>query len=290
MLSTRIITGTLLIASLIGLVWVDTMISVGSIQGGILLMGIFAVVLIPLAGREAAAMLGRCDVAAPMILVATVALWMFGSAIAAGWLSACNPVLAIYLALLAAPVGLATALIAGSWGGRIKGAWTGAGSVLGVATWIGLGSAFWIIACAGHSTWLVAALLLVVKMGDNGAYFTALLIARHKLIPWLSPGKTIEGLLGGLVLASIAGAVLALLSRGSAPENELCIVAGAVGGLLLALTGALGDLAESLLKRAADIKDSGRIIPGMGGVLDVLDSPLAAGPIAFMTLVLGTAG
>ena len=290
MLFTRIITGTILIASLIGLVWIDSLVSIGTIQGGVVLLGVFAVILVPLASREAGAMLGRCGAEVPGFLVVAVALWILACAIAAGWMAKSHPLLAVYLALLAAPVALATSLLAGSWGGRITGTWTNAGSILAVTTWIGLGSAFWILACAEHSTWLVAGLLLVVKMGDIGAYFTGMLLGKRPLIPWLSPGKTIEGLIGGLLLGGIAGVVLALISRGSAPENELCIAAGAIGGVLLALSGALGDLAESLLKRAADIKDSGRILPGMGGVLDVLDSPLAAGPVAMLTLVLGTAG
>ena len=80
-----------------------------------------------------------------------------------------------------------------------------------------------------------------------------------------------------------------MISQGATPPNQLSILAGIIGGVFLTMAGALGDLAESLLKRVADVKDSGKTIPGMGGVLDVLDSPLVAGPIAFLVLMLGTA-
>ena len=290
MLFTRIITGTILIASLLGLAWVDSLVSVGTLQGGLVLLGLFAIVIVPLAALEAASMLRGAGVHAPGGLVVIVSLWMLLGACGAGWLTPKYPSLAVLLALLAAPSALAISLFACAWGQRIKGAWTSACSVLGVSTWIGLASAFWLLACAGHSIWLVAGLLLVVKMGDIGAYFTGMLMGKHRLIPWLSPGKTVEGLLGGLVLGGVAGLLLAVISSGSAPQNQLSITAGIVGGVLLTLSGALGDLAESLLKRAAEVKDSGRSIPGMGGVLDVLDSPLAAGPVAMLVLVLGTAG
>ena len=68
------------------------------------------------------------------------------------------------------------------------------------------------------------------------------------------------------------------------------MTAGVIGGVSLALVGGLGDLLESLLKRAAGAKDSGSVLPGMGGILDVLDSPLVAGPIAWLVLRLGTGG
>ncbi|MCH2162551.1 MAG: phosphatidate cytidylyltransferase, partial [Phycisphaerales bacterium] len=175
-------------------------------------------------------------------------------------------------------------------GQRIEGSWTSAAGLLGIAVWTGLLPAFWVLAARDHSAWLVAGLLLVVKMGDIGAYFSGLALGRHKLIPWLSPGKTVEGLIGGLILGGLAGMALSMLSASAQPANQLCMVAGVVGGVLLAFLGALGDLAESLLKRAAGSKDSGRLLPGMGGILDVVDSPLVTGPVAYFLVFLGTGG
>ncbi len=128
--------------------------------------------------------------------------------------------------------------------------------------------------------------MFVAKLTDIGAYFTGLLAGRHKLVPWLSPKKTWEGLAGG-ILTAIAGALgLGLLLdqsdlvrfdhlRLSAP------LALSLFGLVMALFATAGDLAESLIKRDAEVKDSGDSVPGMGGVLDVADSALLAAPVAW---------
>jgi phosphatidate cytidylyltransferase len=128
--------------------------------------------------------------------------------------------------------------------------------------------------------------IFLVKITDVGAYFSGRLLGRHKMIPWLSPKKTWEGLVGGIVLAllcAVAGggwlrAAGALPGAGglvAAPWDLLIL-----GGLMAAFSVA-GDLCGSLLKRDADAKDSGRLLPGMGGMLDVLDSPLLAAPVAW---------
>ncbi|MFQ5806498.1 MAG: phosphatidate cytidylyltransferase [Phycisphaerae bacterium] len=128
--------------------------------------------------------------------------------------------------------------------------------------------------------------MFLVKMTDVGAYFTGRLFGRHKLIPWLSPNKTWEGFVGGM-LATIVCAVgvgsylhhagIATLANGpfAYPGGLICF------GLLMAVFSVAGDLAASLLKRDAAVKDSGELIPGMGGVLDILDSPLLAAPVAW---------
>ncbi|MGD0898216.1 MAG: phosphatidate cytidylyltransferase [Thermoguttaceae bacterium] len=126
----------------------------------------------------------------------------------------------------------------------------------------------------------MASWIITVKMGDIGAYTTGRLIGRHKLYPRLSPGKTIEGAAGALVF-SCAGAWASLAWL--AP-----LVAGRplwswlVYGLLLGITGMLGDLAESVLKRDAGVKDSSRWMPGFGGTLDILDSLLLSAPVAWL--------
>jgi phosphatidate cytidylyltransferase len=135
-----------------------------------------------------------------------------------------------------------------------------------------------------NSAWVLLWVLMVTKSCDIGAYFVGRAIGRHKLIPWLSPGKTWEGLAGGVVFSVVvAWAGLWLLARGSEAPVPAWWVA-VVPGAALALVGQAGDLFESILKRDAGIKDSGRSLPGFGGVLDVIDSPILAAPVAFLWL------
>jgi phosphatidate cytidylyltransferase len=128
----------------------------------------------------------------------------------------------------------------------------------------------------------LASLVLVVKMCDTGAYTVGRLIGRRKLAPLLSPGKTIEGAVGGLVwgvAASVAAFtfVVPALGPAAAPWWRW-----AAYGAAVALSGTLGDLAESLLKRDLGRKDSSPWMPGFGGVLDLLDSILLAAPVAWL--------
>ena len=127
----------------------------------------------------------------------------------------------------------------------------------------------------------LASLIVVVKACDTGAYTVGRLIGRHKLAPVLSPGKTIEGALGGLAFACLGScATFAYLERGT-------LLGWIVFGLILGLAGMLGDLAASLIKRDVGVKDSSRWLPGFGGVLDLLDSLLLAAPVAWLCWALG---
>src|SRR5262249_23507982 len=122
---------------------------------------------------------------------------------------------------------------------------------------------------------------------DIGAYFTGKAIGRHKLIPWLSPGKTWEGLFGGIAAAALVAAGAAALYRHCLGTNGIGLMPcgyAAFVGALFAIAGQAGDLLESVLKRDAGVKDSGQALPGMGGVLDVLDSILLTAPLAFWML------
>lgn len=128
------------------------------------------------------------------------------------------------------------------------------------------------------STMVVLMILLVVKSTDIGAYFGGRALGRHKLILWLSPGKTWEGLICGMFTAGIVGTVCSYFVHGMDLRPQYGFIFGVViGGI-----GQVGDLLESMMKRDADVKDSGRLIPGFGGVLDVIDSPLFAAPFAYL--------
>ena len=115
-------------------------------------------------------------------------------------------------------------------------------------------------------------LILVVWGYDTGAYFTGRLIGKRHLLDHISPSKTVEGLLGGLVLATIAAGVGAFLI-GLEPWHPLII------GPVVGVVAQMGDIAESMLKRAAGRKDSGFLVPGHGGILDRIDSFLFAAPV-----------
>ncbi|HVX12828.1 MAG TPA: phosphatidate cytidylyltransferase [Pirellulales bacterium] len=129
----------------------------------------------------------------------------------------------------------------------------------------------------------LAALIIVVKMCDTGAYTVGRLIGRHKMTPRLSGGKTFEGLAGGLAFACFGSwcAFHWLLPRMAALPAAPPDYAWLVFGLVVGMAGVLGDLAESLLKRDLGRKDSSTWMPGFGGVLDVLDSILFAAPVAY---------
>lgn len=126
------------------------------------------------------------------------------------------------------------------------------------------------------STMLIVMILLVVKFTDIGAYAGGRRFGRHKLIFWLSPGKTWEGLFCGLLVAGTIGAACA------AWIAQLLWWQAFIFGIVIGGIGQLGDLLESLMKRDAEVKDSGALIPGFGGVLDVIDSPLLAAPFAYL--------
>jgi len=121
-------------------------------------------------------------------------------------------------------------------------------------------------------------IIMIVSAGDVGAYLIGKGYGRHRLAPRISPGKTWEGLAGGL----LGSAVMGTLGTFMVPGGGLArLAAGACLGLLAGLFGVAGDLGESFMKRRAGVKDSGHLLPGHGGLLDRLDS-LSAGIPAFV--------
>jgi phosphatidate cytidylyltransferase len=136
---------------------------------------------------------------------------------------------------------------------------------------------------------LLLFLIAVTKSGDIGAYLVGVSSSKlmprgnHKIIPSISPKKSWEGTIGGLVF-SIAVAILML---GMLPPScHFTFTVAIFLGIILFIGGFAGDLAESALKRTAGVKDSGKIIPGIGGVLDLLDSLIINAPIFFLLLLL----
>lgn len=132
--------------------------------------------------------------------------------------------------------------------------------------------------------YLLLWLLAVTKFTDMGAYLTGSLIGKHKMIPHVSPGKTWEGFAGAIGFALLAGwGLYALFPEALAVFGGIHHVI--MASVLLALLAVLGDLAESVVKRALDAKDSGKFLPGIGGSLDLIDSLCFTAPALWFYLV-----
>jgi phosphatidate cytidylyltransferase len=130
-----------------------------------------------------------------------------------------------------------------------------------------------------------------VKLSDTCQYFVGRALGSQKLAPRLSPGKTWEGAIGGVFLATvIASAAIATYLQGLAGLRPAYFVIVWCFNLSVAVAGIFGDLAESLLKRDAEVKDSSDWLPGFGGVLDMVDSLLFAAPIAYVWWAVGPLG
>jgi phosphatidate cytidylyltransferase len=125
-------------------------------------------------------------------------------------------------------------------------------------------------------------LITVTKFSDMGAYLTGSVIGRHQMIPHISPKKTWEGFGGALVFSLLASLALYKLMPGHLPV--LTMAHATVLGLLLGFAAVIGDLAESIIKRSTGVKNSGNMLPGIGGALDLVDSLLFTAPLLFFYL------
>jgi len=135
----------------------------------------------------------------------------------------------------------------------------------------------------GGEWWTVAGIVIVV-MTDIGAYAAGLAFGRRKLAPTISPGKTVEGFIGSIVVAVLTGVLLTWILPGLGQPWWV----GAILGLLLALVGTMGDLTESLIKRDLGVKDISTWLPGHGGFLDRLDSMLPAAAVTYVAYLVIT--
>jgi phosphatidate cytidylyltransferase len=127
--------------------------------------------------------------------------------------------------------------------------------------------------------------LVCTWVGDSSAYFAGRAWGRAKLFPTASPGKTVVGGVAGLIGSAVAGALVAAALLSALPTLRVSIAMGALVGALLGLVTPIGDVAESVLKREAGVKDSGRLLPGHGGFLDRVDALLFAFPAAYALFV-----
>lgn len=130
----------------------------------------------------------------------------------------------------------------------------------------------------------ILSLVIVVKMSDIGAYTVGRIFGKHKLAPELSPGKTLEGLAGGVAFACLAAGLVwwVLGTRTHEESGQLSFLMWMLFAPAVTIAGVVGDLAESMLKRDAGQKDSSSWMPGFGGVLDLLDSILVSAPVGYL--------
>ena len=138
---------------------------------------------------------------------------------------------------------------------------------------------------SNHAGLLLALTVCVPKCNDIAAFFTGTFFGRHKMTPLLSPKKTWEGFSGGMLGSVLVAVGLSFIAPSTDPVFPGGILEAIAFGLVIGVAGVLGDLAESMLKRDAYMKDASKSIPGFGGLLDVVDSVLFAAPFAYVWFI-----
>ncbi|MCE9591238.1 MAG: phosphatidate cytidylyltransferase [Planctomycetes bacterium] len=313
MLRYRLIFGPLMLAALVLILFLDNSLGLVDLTGtwaqrffmgkpylpaGLLMLAVF-IVLIVLTAREMCAIMRAKGMDADPFIVALsgvtgcVLIYIIPLKINSQATTAIVATLMSVLFLLA--------IVKNNWLKRDpKGAVMTAGITMFSFVYMGILPGFYVAIRRWHDAWVVAAILLIVKCCDIGAYFTGRAIGRHKLIPWLSPGKTWEGLFGGVLLSAVVATGLAALGnhlgvevRGLDKDSPRAAVqlifplwAAFLSGAAMGALGQFGDLIASMFKRDAGIKDSGSAVPGFGGLLDIIDSPIVVAPLAYWLLVL----
>jgi len=288
-LRNRLTLGPVMLLSLVGILWLDWKIEkwtqdidAAGLQGGIrgAAFTVMLILIVPLATRELARLFAAEHVK-PYRLISTLASSLILLHAFATQFEPFAKIAASTLAFI-----IIFTMVAAAWQRvRIRESQQAivgmAGTLLAVMY---VGQLAWFMVALRvkdgewftGTIWHVVLLLLAVKFTDIGAFFVGRSFGKHKLIPWLSPGKTWEGLLGGLVFAGAIGALCATQITGMGWERGLLF------GVIIGGVGQMGDLFESMMKRDAEVKDSGSAVPGFGGVLDIIDSPLLAAPVAYL--------
>jgi phosphatidate cytidylyltransferase len=282
MLTQRIIFGTLMIAAIVGLLIADEWMADENyfdlLEPGVqaALFAILIVVLIGLGTVEVARM-ARAKGLGPLSIAGAVV----AAALAVSpFLARLDPALE-QMPLWAIGLGLWLILLAQAIRHRVRDAIPNIAATLLIAIFLGGLGLFAMMIRLEFAVWGLALFIAAVKFTDIGAYFVggAFGLGRTKIAPWVSPAKSWEGLAGGMLLAM--GVSLAIGWSAGVLGWWQCLVFGAI----MAPVGQMADMAVSMLKRDSGLKDSGSVVPGFGGLLDVLDSPLGGAPVAYLLLI-----
>jgi phosphatidate cytidylyltransferase len=273
---TRVLSAAALVAVLVFAVWFGP-------PWATLVLGVMASAF---AASELVALTGSAPTflgvpAAAVTAGVVTAAFAFGDRIASGEATPSTMLIAVLLA--AVLVGGAGAL---SSGAPSPGALSTTALTFMAPLYVGLplGVMVWLQEVYGREALLLP--IVIVAASDTAQYYTGRAIGRRKMAPRVSPAKTVEGAVGGIVVAAVVAALLAPRWLGVAvtPTGRISPLVGAGLGAVLALAGMVGDLFESFLKRSAGVKDSSSVIPGHGGVLDRVDSHLFAAPLYYLFL------
>lgn len=312
MLKYRLIFGPILIALLVGIFCADHWLATRGWPKGAALL-VLAAVAVSVAAREFAGFLKAkgFPVATPAVVLAAVIGLV--SVPVSGWLAqrglpwaqadgARSPYNPAWLHLPAGAIAVFFLYAMARHAQRTRspeGALQVGGAVLLSAVYLGVLTSFLILLRIDFGLPAAIAIIFITKSCDIGAYFTGRAIGKTKLIPWISPGKTREGLVGGVAFSALVAVgfqqweLPASILGGGQVLPLCCWIQAAIFGAVLAVLGQGGDLLASMFKRDAGVKDSGSSLPGFGGVIDVLDSPIAVAPLAYGAMKLlacGTCG
>jgi len=270
MLGTRILTAVVLVSLVLAALFMLPPLGWGAIS--LLVIVAAAAEWADLAGLRKAT---RLSFVAATLLTGAALLLVPTFGFARGWpdgivLAACGTATLFWLFV-------ATPWLARRWKPESRLAMAVAGWVVLIGAWVA------VVELQASSPWLVLAAMAIVWIADTAAYFAGRAFGKHKLAPQVSPGKTWEGVFGALGAVAVYALLLAPLAPAggySGTDSWIAVVVWVVFAQGLVALSIVGDLYESLLKRHAGVKDSGRLLPGHGGVLDRLDAMLAAMPAA----------
>lgn len=301
MLGQRLFYGALLIAALIGLVVADSRLSLVLVESklagirvqprdGFLVVTIVSILIYMASGEffRLCVLAGSRPVYRWSTLTILALIWVpyfsiHSTGSNGGWEAT---VISLLIGFLGVAIGVAARR-------QITSAISDLAASLFMIVYLGLLAQFLVrlrLEAPSGAAWLLLYYVGVTKFCDIGAYFTGRALGRTKLIEWLSPKKTIEGLLGGVALSMFAAWLIPVIvarASTSAPVLEYLPTGrhALLFGLVMALLGQAGDLLESLVKRAAQSKDAAAKVPAFGGILDILDSVLLTAPAAYWILL-----
>ena len=288
MLKQRLITGPLLSIALIALIYFDDNIGCIACECGTtfqpgLLIALLAMIAAPLAALEFGAMANNANIrCSTPVLILSMEAWIAAMYLIPPTMPTTKAIALLATILIAS---FFASIVCLSRGKDLRGVISGSTFTVTTAAYVALGFGLLLLLRRDHSAWWIMGLIATVKMCDTGAFFVGSSIGKHKMIPWVSPAKSWEGLAGGLITASLTAVGLAALNNHYLPdEPTIPLEYAAFLGVLFGVLGQLGDLVISVFKRDSGIKDASSVLPGLGGILDVLDSLLLVSAAAYWLL------